>query len=88
MKRKPAHQIIQTHHIQYPVPGKPQDEITVKVTQSEHYVLTVIQRLKRPLSQGFLKALANNVAQHAPGRELNSTPLSTPVQKLTETSEI
>ena len=69
-KRKmKSHEIIQTHHIVYPREGKPQDEVTTRVTKSEHYVLTVIQRLKRPLSSGFLKSLRCLEALHSPGED-------------------
>ncbi len=69
MPKKKSHEIIQRHHIQYPIEGKPQDEVIARVTKSEHYVLTTIQRLKKPLTAGFLKALACIVALHTPGAD-------------------
>jgi len=66
MAKKKSHEIIQTHHIVYAVPKK-QDDVTVRVTKSEHYVLTMIQRLKKPLTSGFLKSLRCLVEMYSPG---------------------
>jgi len=50
MKRKPFNQVIQVHHITYEPPR------TVLVRQTEHYILSVMQRMKVP-TKGFLSAL-------------------------------
>ena len=50
MKRIPYNQIIQGHHISY------SPEKVVYIRQTEHFLLTTLQRMKVP-TKGFLVAL-------------------------------
>ena len=68
-KRKPANQIIQRHHIYYEPPK------VVHLRMTEHYVCTMLQRMKTP-TKGFLIALhyyiKDNKATAVSGKEIKA----------------
>lgn len=55
--------VVQRHHIAY------DPEIIVPIRQTEHWVLTQIQRLGKPYSKGFIDSLRSIVALYGPGAE-------------------
>lgn len=59
-KKKKKREIVQRHHITY------DPEVTALIRQTEHWVLTSIQRLGKPYSRGFIHSLAVVIALHGP----------------------
>lgn len=57
-KKIPKRDIVQRHHITY------DPEVVVNIRQTEHWVLTQVQRLGKPYSRGFIQSLAASVALH------------------------
>ena len=51
-------QAIQTHHISY------DPEITVKLYKGEHWTITILNRRKKNVSQGFLRCLQEYIEKH------------------------
>ena len=51
-------QVIQKHHISY------DPEITVNIYKGEHWAITILNRRKKNMSQGFLRCLREYIKEH------------------------
>lgn len=50
--------VLQKHHLIYPSPDHPEQEVTVMVTKGEHKIATLMNwYCKKTLSRGFIKWL-------------------------------